>query len=132
MSFDLGVFHTSRPHTDAEAVDRYVAYCEQDYLAPYIEPNPRVAAFLAELTQELPQIDDWPEETIDDCPWSCAFDVSEGHVLMSMVWSAADDIPLKIVALAEKHLLVCVDPQSGTILTAPWQRTPKRPWWKFW
>ena len=113
MSFDLGVFYTTRVHTDGEAVRRYVAYCEEEDLGPYIEPSPSVAAFLVELTAEWPQIDEWPEETIDDCPWSAAFDVSEGHVLMPMVWSAADVVPPRIIALAAKHGLVCVDPQSG-------------------
>jgi hypothetical protein len=133
MSFDLGVFYTARPHTDVEAVRRYVAYCEEDDFTPYVEPSAAIEAFLKELTPELPQIDDWPEESIDDCPWSCAFDVSEGHVLMPMVWSAADTVPPKIVTLAEKHGLVCVDPQSGKILTAPWRRAAEpKPWWKFW
>lgn len=132
MSFDLGVFYTSRPHSDAEAVRRYVAYCEADDLTPYIEPSPSVAAFLAELTTELPQIDEWPEDDLDKCPWSCAFDVSEGHVLMPMVWSAADAVPPKIIALAAKHGLVCVDPQSEKILTAPWLHGERKPWWKFW
>jgi hypothetical protein len=133
MSFDLGVFYTARPHTDVEAVRRYVAYCEEDDFTPYVEPSAAIEAFLKELTAELPQIDDWPEESIDDCPWSCAFDVSEGHVLMPMVWSAADTVPPKIVTLAEKHGLVCVDPQSEKILTAPWRRAAEpKPWWKFW
>ena len=132
MSFDLGVFFTARSHTHAEAIRRYVAYCEEDDLAPYIEASPAVAAFLEELTSELPQIDDWPEETIDECPWSCAFDVSEGHILIPMVWSAAETLPAKIVALAERHGLVCVDPQSERILAAPWLRCANKPWWKIW
>ena len=133
MSFDLGVFYTARSQTDEEAVRRYVAYCEEDDLTPYIEPSPRVAAFVEELTGELPQIDDWPDETIDECPWSCAFDRSEGHVLIPMVWSVADTIPPKIVALAAKHGLDCVDPQSEKILTAPWLGAQgRKSWWMFW
>lgn len=82
MSMDLGVFFTSRPHTDEEALKRYIAYCEEDDLAPYIEASPKVDAFLTELTESYPQIDDVSEAELDDCPWSCAFDVSEGHILM--------------------------------------------------
>jgi hypothetical protein len=119
MSFDLGVFYTTRPHTDADAVKRYVAYCEEDDLSPYIEASPTVAAFLSELTAQYPQIDDVPEEELESCPWSVAFDVSEGHVLMPIVWSAAEKMYPIIAELAEKHGLVCVDPQSKTIVTAP-------------
>lgn len=132
MSFDLGVFYTARTHTDAEAVARCVAYCEQDELDSLIEPSPAIAAFLKELTDAFPQIDEWPEESVDDCPWSCSFDRSDGHVIMAMKWSVANELPIKIVALAAKHGLVCVDPQSEKIIAAPWMRSPSRPWWKFW
>jgi hypothetical protein len=62
MSFDLGVFYTEKPTTDAEAQARYVAYCEASDLSPYIEPSPKIKAFLDELTSVYPQIDDIPED----------------------------------------------------------------------
>jgi hypothetical protein len=133
MSFDLGVFYTTKPHTDAEAVKRYIAYCEEEDLSQYIEPSQNVAAFLAELTRQYPQIDDVSEEELESCPWSIAFDVSEGHVLMPMVWSAAETMYPVIVELAEKHRLVCVDPQSKSIVTAPpGIKVQGRKWWQVW
>jgi len=133
MSFDLGVFYTEKTHSDEEATKRYVAYCEAEDLTPFIEPSEKVASFLKELTSQYPQIDDWPEEDLDNCPWSIAFDVSEGHILMPMVFSKAEEMYSVIVALAKKHGLVCVDPQSGRIVTAsPGIRKAERPWWKFW
>ena len=60
-----------------------------------------------------------PEDQLDECPWSIAFDLSEGHVLMPMVWSKADETSKIIVDLAKKHGLVCFDPQSTQIITAP-------------
>ena len=30
MSFDLGVFYTQVPHSDQDAVNRYIAYCEEE------------------------------------------------------------------------------------------------------
>ena len=133
MSFDLGIFYTEKPLSDEQATNRYVAYCEEDDLAPFIEPSDYVNQFLAELTNKYPQIDDWPEEDIDNCPWSIAFDVSEGHILMPMVFSRADEMYGVIVALAEKYGLVCVDPQSCKIAYAPpGIRVEKKPWWRFW
>ncbi|WP_020407445.1 hypothetical protein [Hahella ganghwensis] len=133
MSFDLGVFYTESPHTDEEAIERYIAYCEMDDLTPYIEPSEKVGAFLKELTDQYPQIDDWPEADIDECPWSIAFDVSEGHILMPMVFSRADEMYQVIVSLAEKHGLICVDPQSSRIAYAPsGMRKQEKPWWQFW
>lgn len=119
MSFDLGVFYTEKSLTDEAALERYAAYCEQDDLTPYIEPSPRVAAFVKDLTGQYPQLHDVPDEELEDCPWSAAFDVSEGHVLMCMTYFWAPDMTDLIVGLAQKHGLVCVCPQSGEILTAP-------------
>jgi hypothetical protein len=133
MSFDLGVFYTEKPHSDEEATRRYVSYCEEEDLSPYIEPSEKVASFLKELTEQYPQIDDWPEKDLDNCPWSIAFDVSEGHILMPMVFSRAKEMYTVIVSLAEKHGLVCVDPQSSKIVTAPPSiRKEDKPWWKIW
>jgi len=56
MSFDLGVFYTQVPHSDQDAVNRYIAYCEEEGLSPYIEPHHSVADFLKELTEQYPQI----------------------------------------------------------------------------
>ena len=96
-----------------------MAYCEEDDLTPYVEVSPTVAAFLSELTKQYPQIDDVMEEKLDECPWSISFDISEGHVIMPMVWSQADKMLPIIAKLAEKHALVCIDHQFEVIVTAP-------------
>ena len=133
MSFDLCVFYTVKPHTDAEALKRYIAYCEESDLTPYIEPSPKISEFVKELTTRHPQIDDALEDELDECPWSIAFDLSEGHVIMPMVWSKADETPKIIVDLAKKHDLVCFDPQSTKIITAPpGIHVQPKAWWKFW
>jgi len=134
MSLDIGVFYTERPHSNDEAMARYIAYCEEDDLAPYIEASPKVKKFLEELTTTYPQIDDVPEGELESCPWACAFDVSKGHALMPMISSKYEEAALLVVGLAQKHGLVCVDPQSGTILVAPpgIQKTTSRRWWHFW
>lgn len=117
MSFDLGVWYSSRPMDGNAAAARYVALCGGD-LAD-VEPNPGVAAFLSELTARYPQIDDVAEDEVDECPWNCAFDVSEGHVIMPMAWSRCVEMAPVILGLAEKHGLICFDPQSGEVLLPP-------------
>jgi hypothetical protein len=131
---ELAVFYTVRPHTNGEALSRYVRFCEPGDPAACIEPSPKVGDFMAELTANYPQIDEVSEEELDACPWSCAFDVSEGHVIMSMVSSKYEQAAFVIVQLAQKHGLVCFDPISGLILTAPdGIHVEQRPsWWKLW
>ena len=134
MSMDLSVFHTVRPISDAEALERYISYCENELRPEYVEPSPKVEALLRELAETYPQIDDIPESQLDQCPWSCAHDVSESHAIMAMVSSKYESAAMLIVELAHKYGLVCFDPISGTILTAPEgiHVVKKRPWWRFW
>ena len=117
MSFDLGVWFSSRPMNNEEAAARYVALCDGN--TDDIEANPAVAAFVTELTGLHPQIDDVPDEDVDDCPWNCAFDVSEGHVIMPMSWSRCEEVALLVLQLAQKHGLICFDPQSGEVHLPP-------------
>ena len=135
MSFDVCVFYTTKPLTNADALKRYFAFCKESDLTPYIEPSPKISEFVKELTAIHPQIDDTPEDQLDDCRWSIAFDLSEGHVLMPMRSSSAKGVDAlnTIIELAKKHGLVCFDPQGSTIVVAPTgNHVQPKPWWKFW
>lgn len=135
MSFDLGVFYTKTPLTDEEATKRYIAYCGEEDFSKYVEPSPAITKFVEELTSKYPQIDDVAEDKLDDCPWSIAFDISEGHVLIAMRFSMAKEASDLIIELAYKHGLVCFDPQSSKIVVAPEginKSNKQKPWWKFW
>ncbi len=117
MSWDVAVWHTERELTDEEAAELYVALCDEDTSG--VTPSPRVDAFYAELTALHPELDDIPEERIDDhdfCPWSVAHDRSPGHVAMSCVWSKADYVLDLVLRLAKKHELAVYDPQSEMVI----------------
>lgn len=134
MSCDHAVWFPSRRLTDREAGALYVRLCDGDLSG--VVPHPSVDAFYSELTAVHPEIDDIPEERIDDheyCPWSIAFDRSPGHLIMCCVWSRADYVGDLLRTLAKKHALALYDPQADRV----WYpqddsaRTSK-PWWKFW
>jgi hypothetical protein len=116
MSFDLGVWHSEVPLTDAQAADIYVHLCEN---WPYLEGgSSSIATFYCELTGRWPEIDTVPEEKIDDteyCPWSCALAHSGMAVVMSCVWSMADNVAVFVRDLAKKRGLVLFDPQTGEV-----------------
>ncbi len=114
VSYDLGVFYSERPHSDEDAGERYVALCSEENKEPWVEPSPRVAAFYQELIARFP--DDGGERD----PWSAGpLDRSAGHVIMSMPFGMADKIERFVIELAEKHGLVCFNPQGGNIVAAP-------------
>jgi hypothetical protein len=134
MSCDHAVWFPSRRLSNEEAGALYVRLCEGD--TSEVTPNGAIDAFYNELTAKHPQIDDIPEDRIDDheyCPWSIAFDRSPGHLIMCCVWSRADYVSGLLQELARKHGLALYDPQSERIRYADDEATTSaKPWWKLW
>lgn len=133
MSCDYGVWFPFRRLSSADAGKLYLSLCEGR--SDLVEAHPSVSAFYDELVLKHPEIDDVPEERIDDhdyCPWSCAIDRSPGHVIVACVWSKADDVGALIHDLATKHGLAMYDPQSERVTYPDEAPRSSKPWWKFW
>ncbi|WP_254507185.1 hypothetical protein [Anatilimnocola floriformis] len=116
MSFDLGVWHTTKRLTDKQAEKLYADLCEER--RDGVTPHPAVDAFYEELTARYPEIDSISDEMVDDhdyCPWSCALDRSPGHVIMACVWSQAENVQRFVTQLAHKNGLAVYDPQQGRV-----------------
>ncbi len=116
MSFDLGVWYTPNRLSDKEAGELYAALCELQ--TDGVSPHPTVNAFYSELTARYPELNNVPDDRIDDtdfCPWSCALNRSAGHVLMACVWSQAGNVQRFVTQLAHKHWLAVYDPQKGRV-----------------
>jgi hypothetical protein len=135
MSFDLGVWYPHERLTNAAAGNLYGSLCEGTSESP--KPHPAVDNFYHELTAKHPEIDDVPDDRIGDfefSPWSCTFDRSPGHIIMSCVWPQADYVDALVKELARKHGLAVYDPQSERIFYPDDTNyvASNKPWWKFW
>ncbi len=118
MSFDLAVWKDECPTpSDSEAREIYLHFCSHECAGGPTMPG--IAEFYIELTQQYPEIDKVPEEEVDNCPWSVLLSRSGHHVLMSAVWSRAEEIRSVVLELAKKHDLVLFDPQKGKIVWPP-------------
>jgi hypothetical protein len=116
MSYDLAVWHTNERLTNEQALALYLELCDSVFTG--VTAYPAIESFYAELTAKHPEIDDVPEDLIDDvdyCPWSIAFDRSPGHLIVPCVWSKAQYVDALIHSLARKHGLPVFDPQTTTI-----------------
>jgi hypothetical protein len=116
MSCDFAVWHTSRRLNNDEADRLYGELC--DGITAGVFPHPAIDQFYSELTARYPEIDDVPEDRVDDMdysPWSCSMDRSPGHLIISCIWSKADEVSRLIRELARKHGLSVFDPQMGKI-----------------
>ena len=121
MSFDLAVFYSTSPLNAETAAHRYQALCERSLDDPHnlkglVEPNPSVTEFLAEMTALYPPLSEVADDEDDLSPWSCAPDVSEGHVIVSIRWSRCGQMTETLTALALRHGLTVYDPQSNRVL----------------
>ena len=131
MSCDFMIFNSDTCLSDEEVGQIYEKVCEgKDAGLPF---NISIDSLYHELTSQHPEIDDVPEDQIDDvdlCPWSIAFDRSSSHLLISCVWSKADYVTDLLSKLAQKHELA-IYYTFAEVAEFPDRLIPK-PWWKFW
>lgn len=131
MSCDYAVWFPHQRPTHREAGALYVGLCEGTIQPP--PENPAIEAFYEELTAQHPEIDEMPEDEIEDnCLWNVAFDRSSGHIIMCCRWSKADYAGQLIQSLAAKHGLVFYDPQSNRVTYPGGEPAQKQPWWRWW
>lgn len=120
MSFDLGVWYSEKALTPKQAGEIYLKLC--DGKSDFKGENLRVVAFYDELVKKWPEIDFVPDDKIDDhdyCPWSCAIDRSGMHVLVSCVWSKAQDVAIFVEQLAVRHELLLYNPKKNLVKLPP-------------
>jgi hypothetical protein len=113
MSFDLAVMNIETPISSEEAAEIYGELCEGNY--DILRPSEKIATFYKELIDKYPDIDSYSDNEVDDCPWSVEIDVSDGAVVMCIVWSRVEEVAPFAMRLAEKHGLACYDPQDDKL-----------------
>jgi hypothetical protein len=111
MSFDLCILDAEPSIAISEASRLY-----QDFdIDGTTAPNQKISSLIQEITSRYPQIDDYADEDIDNCPWAVAFDVDEKCVVICISFSRVGDVVDWISEVASKHDLVCYDPQENKL-----------------
>jgi hypothetical protein len=109
MSFDLAVWYEPAPIT-VDVADAWLAALYESEVPDGITPRPEVAAFVADLLGGHPA---------DGEVWESAPVVGADFVLMSFTEPAGDRMREVVRGLAERHGLVCYDPQTEQIAQPP-------------
>lgn len=117
MSFDLAVINVESRISPEAAAEIYAELCDGNY--DVLQPSAKIDAFYQELIGKYPDIDSYSDDDVDDCPWSVEIDVSDGAVMMCMVWSRVEEVAPFVMSLAEKHGLACYDPQDDKLHLPP-------------
>ena len=127
MSFDLYVFDCEIPD-DGKKIGEML----EDDSRWGADLTPRLAAFVAELEQRYPGLDDEP----DDSPWASwplAQAMVDGHCCgFNIVWSRAEQMSADMRALCAANGLTLHDPQDDIVLrpSGSTPTSPKRRWWR--
>jgi hypothetical protein len=83
------------------------------------QPSTRILSYIEELTAKYPDLDELPDDEVDDSPW--ADSPLRGNVMgpffyFALVPSKADETVPFIADTARRHELVCFDPQQEKLL----------------
>jgi hypothetical protein len=117
MSFYLAVWNSPAAISDNEAAARYAALNAEKSVEPGFDPH--VYAFYCRLTALYPEVEMVPEDELGACPWACSIDMPGSHVIMEIQVERSQEIVPQVMSLAEKHQLVCFDPQAGKVHLPP-------------
>jgi hypothetical protein len=122
MSIEFGIWFSVRNISPEQAAKIYTQLCEGD--TSVVEGNDAIGEFVKELTSRYPQVQDCPEDKPLLCPWTCPFDISPRHVVISMSASLrwAGEAYSLIRKLAAKHGLILYKPQSKAVHVPSWSR----------
>lgn len=115
MSFDLVVWALDgATSADVQAAHELCRQGEHDDG----QPDPRIAAFYAELTAYYP--DQGSAVHSEDSPWaSTPLHTGVDHLEMKLSHSCDDEVLLAIERLAGEHNLILLDPQEGSVYAPP-------------
>lgn len=119
VSFDLYLWASPSPVTASQAAA--ICHCLAEGDQSVTTPDPRLLEFASELTARYPRLED--PTSPDDSPWNMSPDVTPERVILCMSFSQSPQISPSILELADRHGLVCYDPQVGHV-HHPAQPTP--------
>ena len=109
MSFDLYVWHENEPIAAADArakLERWGEGSERVFVTDLA-----VGLFYDELMVRFPPLESLSDDDIDRLGvWSMTPERSDAIVVVSCVWSRADEVGTTVLALAAEHGLVCYEP----------------------
>lgn len=133
MSHDLGFFACTQGATTEKIRSVYLSSCEGNNIVWPSDKN--FTNFAQELEYKYPQISSYSDNDVDDCPWSCDFDIGKGHLIVSMVYSRSQEIGNYIWELLQKNQVIVFDPQIDKAylgnIELP-ESTRRKKWWKLW
>ncbi|WP_157518398.1 hypothetical protein [Herbidospora mongoliensis] len=76
-----------------------------------------VAAFHAEVVSLYPDLtEEMSDEEIDDSPWMAALYTGPGFRLAAISWSRSVMVAANLRFLANRHGLICYDPQADIVI----------------
>jgi hypothetical protein len=118
MTYDVALWVGEHPADDAAAAQAFDELWER-YEDSSEPPAKRILDCIDELTAKYPDLDELPNEEVDDSPWaegSLRRNVIGPFFYAALVPSKADETIGFIAETARRHDLICFDPQQDRLL----------------
>lgn len=115
VTYDVAVWQGSRPADPADAMGEFKR--RRAHVRQQREPaSAEIAGFVADLLDQYPE--DNPDDLDDDSPWATGplIDEASGDFMyFAMTFSGARLAYDDVVRTAQRHNLVCFDPQTSEL-----------------
>ena len=119
MCVEIGIFFADAPLTDQDALHRYRTHGGEPDLNGVTDPGPHLSPFLTDLTARYPRLESLPEARRPNSPWTGELKACGEQAQIALGGHECANALEFIMELAEKHGLVCFDPNTRSILAAP-------------
>ncbi len=117
MSYDLCFWSSRVPVLPSDAERIYLQLCDNnEVLEPGANAEINLQHFWEALTNRYPEPASFSNDDIDNCVWSCSFDVSTAHIMVCMSYSRKGEVVPYALQIASEHELAVYDPQKNVLI----------------
>jgi hypothetical protein len=122
MSYDLYLWRSPQPVTARQAMA--IMHRLADGQDDAVVPDDALLAFHQDLIARFPPLSALADDEVEDSPWNANPDATASRVILYFGHTQVPQVAPTVVELAERHRLVCFDPQSMVIHYQPVNRAP--------
>lgn len=116
----LAVWWSRTPMSSTEATGFYRDLLDEKRVP--LGEEAQVYAFYNELCTRYPENEMLSDEELEDSPWACTHERSGVHVIMAVNRERSAEVIPVVLELAQKHDLICFDPQTKNVFSPPTMR----------
>lgn len=117
MSFQLAVWHTDKPLSLGAAGELFDGAIEGKDAG--LKPQPAMKAFFNHLLRRYPNLDNWPNDNVTECPWEEQPRFNPQYLVFNLLAEHIEQLEAVIIDMALANGLAVYDPQTPDLHLPP-------------